>query len=100
MEQIGDMMNKSALIEHIAKQADLTKVAAADALKAFMTGVTKALAKGDDVPLVGFGTFKVSPRKARTGRNPQTGAVIQIKASKVVRFVAGKSLKESVQRKK
>lgn len=93
-------MNRTQLIEHIAKQAKLTKVAAGDALEGFITAVTKTLAKGEQITLVGFGTFKVSKRAARTGRNPQTGAVLQIKASKVPVFKSGKKLKESVQKGK
>lgn len=93
-------MNRTQLIEFIAKQAKLTKVSASNALDGFVAAVTKTLAKGEQLTLVGFGTYKVSKRAARTGRNPQTGAVLQIKASKVPVFKAGKKLKESVQKGK
>jgi len=93
-------MNKSELVEHIAKVAGLTKTASAEALDAVLGGVVKALKKGDEVTLVGFGTFKVRSRAARTGRNPQTGATIKIKASKVAAFKAGKALKDAVNKGK
>ncbi len=86
--------------EHVARAADLTKVAAANAVDAIIEGVTGALKKGDEVTLVGFGTFKVKNRAARTGRNPQTGATLKIKASKAPGFKAGKALKEAVNGKK
>lgn len=89
-------MNKSELIEAIAQEADLTKADAGRALDATVTAVTNALAKGDSVALVGFGTFSVKDRAARTGRNPQTGKSIQIAASKAPGFKAGKSLKDAV----
>jgi len=89
-------MNKSDLIDAIAKGADLSKASAAKALSAVTAGVTSALQKGEKVTLVGFGTFDVSERKARTGRNPQTGAALKIKASKVPKFKAGKALKDAV----
>lgn len=89
-------MNKSELIEHIAKQADISKAAAARALEAFLAGVTKSLKKGDSVTLVGFGTFAVTKRAARNGRNPRTGATIKLKAAKVPKFRAGKALKDAV----
>jgi nucleoid DNA-binding protein len=73
-----------------------TKKAAADAVEAVLAGITKALKKKQAVTIVGFGTFKVSKRKARKGRNPQTGAEIKIKAKNVPKFVAGKELKEAV----
>lgn len=89
-------MNKAELIDQIAAAADLSKSSAAEALDAAIAGITNALKKGDTVTLVGFGTFSVSARGARTGRNPQTGATIQIKASKSPKFKAGKALKDAV----
>ncbi|RCS57483.1 HU family DNA-binding protein [Parvibium lacunae] len=89
-------MNKSELIDHIAGEADISKAAAGRALEAFLEGVKKSLKKGDPVTLVGFGTFGVSKRKARTGRNPRTGEAIKIKAAKVPSFRAGKALKDAV----
>jgi len=89
-------MNKSELIDAIADNAGLTKADAGRALDGVITAVTDALKGGDSVSLVGFGTFAVKDRAARTGRNPQTGATIQIKAAKVPSFKAGKALKESV----
>lgn len=89
-------MNKSELIDAIAASADLSKASASNALDATLTAITEALAKGDQVTLVGFGTFAVKERAARTGRNPQTGAEIQIKAAKVPSFKAGKGLKDAV----
>lgn len=90
-------MNKSELIDAIAASADLPKAAAGRALDAMIDSVGAALKEGDQVALVGFGTFSVKERAARTGRNPQTGAPIEIKAAKVPGFKAGKALKESVQ---
>lgn len=89
-------MNKTNLIDLIAEKADLTKAQAKAALEATMSGIEGALKEGDQVQLIGFGTFKVNHRSARTGRNPQTGAEIQIAASNVPAFVAGKALKEAV----
>ncbi len=89
-------MNKAELIEHIADSADLSKADAARALDATIGGITSALKQGDQVTVVGFGSFQVKERSARSGRNPQTGEVIQIKASKVASFKAGKALKDSV----
>lgn len=89
-------MNKSELIEAIAASADLSKAAAGNALDATLKAIEEALSKGDQVTLVGFGTFQVKERAARTGRNPQTGAEIEIKAAKVPSFKAGKGLKDSV----
>jgi DNA-binding protein HU-beta len=89
-------MNKTELVEAMAKKAGLTKKDAEAALKAFTETVTGALKKGDKVQLVGFGTFEVSKRAAREGRNPQTGAVMKIKASKAPKFKAGKALKDAV----
>jgi DNA-binding protein HU-beta len=83
-------MNKQDLINKIAKEADITKTQASKAVGAFIDGVSRTVKKGQRITLVGFGTFYASKRKARTGRNPQTGEAIQIKAKKVVRFKAGK----------
>jgi DNA-binding protein HU-beta len=90
-------MTKAELVEKVAKDADISKVAATAAVKSFLDGVTAALKGGDKVTLVGFGSFGVSDRKARTGRNPQTGKEIKIAARKAVTFSVGKALKESVQ---
>lgn len=89
-------MNKTGLVEFIATQADLSKAKAAEAVDAFVEAVTTSLKKGKDVTLVGFGTFTISKRAARTGRNPQTGATIKIAASKAPKFRPGKSLKDAV----
>ncbi len=89
-------MNKSELIDAIAADAGLSKADAGKALDATLAAVTGALKKGDTVSLVGFGTFQVKDRAARTGRNPQTGATIQIAAAKVPGFKAGKALKDAV----
>ena len=86
-------MNKSDLIEHIAKQADISKAAATRALDAIVGGVKTTLKKSGSVTIVGFGTFAVTKRAARTGRNPRTGAAIKIKAAKVPKFKPGKALK-------
>ena len=89
-------MNKSELIEKMAQSADMTKADAERALNSFISTVTGELAGGGDVSLVGFGTFKVNERAARTGRNPQTGETIQIAAAKVPAFKAGKAIKDAV----
>jgi DNA-binding protein HU-beta len=89
-------MTKEELIEKVASGASLSKADAASAINATIGSITSALKKGQIVKLVGFGTFKVSKRKARKGRNPRTGEVIAIKAAKVPRFSAGKSLKDAV----
>ena len=89
-------MNKSELIDAIAASAGLSKADAGKALDATLAAVTGALKGGDSVSLVGFGTFQVKERAARTGRNPQTGATIQIAAAKVPGFKAGKALKDAV----
>lgn len=89
-------MTKSELIKQIAERTGLTQAKATEALQTFEAIVTAELSKGGEVALVGFGTFKVTDRAARTGRNPQTGAEIQIAASKVPTFKAGKALKEAV----
>ncbi|MEI7933687.1 MAG: HU family DNA-binding protein [Chlorobiaceae bacterium] len=89
-------MSKAELVEKIAEQAKLTKVDAERALNAFITVVTTSLKEGEDVALVGFGTFTIGDRAERQGRNPQTGEVITISAKKVVKFKPGKALKEEV----
>ena len=89
-------MNKSELIDSIADAADLSKAAAGRALEATIDAVKKAMKKGDMVTLVGFGTFYVGKRAARTGRNPRTGAALKIKAAKVPKFRAGKGLKDAI----
>lgn len=89
-------MNKSELVDAIALSADIPKAKAARALDAMTQSIGDALKEGDQVALVGFGTFSVKDRAARTGRNPQTGATIQIKASKAPSFKAGKALKDAV----
>ena len=89
-------MQRSDLVEKIVGDAGISKAAADRALKSLLDSVTQALKKGDRVSLVGFGTFSVSRRAARTGRNPQTGETISIKASKAPKFSAGKSLKDAV----
>jgi len=89
-------MNKAELIARIAKDADLTKTDALRAVDALIDQVTRSLKKGERVTFVGFGTFGVSRRRARTGRNPQTGAPIKIPARRVPKFAAGKELKAAV----
>jgi len=90
-------MTKAELVEKMAKDAKISKAAAGDALNSFIASVTKALKKKDGkVTLVGFGTFAKVRRKARKGRNPQTGAAIKIKARNAVKFKAGKKLKDAV----
>jgi DNA-binding protein HU-beta len=89
-------VNKSELIEHIAQQADISKAAASRALDAVLGGIQSTLKKGDTVSLLGFGTFAVSTRAARTGRNPRTGAEIKIKKAKVPKFRPGKALKDAL----
>ncbi len=89
-------MNKQQLIEEIASEANLTKADAKRALEAFIGTVHKTLKKGDDVRLIGFGTFKVKHRKARKGINPQTKETIRIKARRVPAFVAGAEFKKSL----
>lgn len=89
-------MNKAELVAKIAGDAGITKTQANAALDSFTTTVQKTLKSGDKVTLVGFGTFSVSKRAARTGRNPQTGAPLKIKAKKVARFKAGKELSAKI----
>jgi DNA-binding protein HU-beta len=89
-------MNKAELIAKLADDAGITKTQAGAALDSFTEAIAKTLRKGDKVTLVGFGTFSVSKRAARNGRNPQTGATIKIKAKKVAKFKAGKELASRV----
>ncbi len=89
-------MHKSQLIKNIAASANLTQAQATAALQAFETSIIDELANGGEVVLTGFGTFKVTERAARTGRNPKTGESLEIAASKVPSFKAGKALKEAV----
>ena len=89
-------MNKTELIDHVAHTADISRAAAARALDAVTNAVKATLKKNGTVTLVGFGTFSVSKRAARAGRNPQTGEVIKIKAAKVPKFKPGKGLKDAV----
>jgi DNA-binding protein HU-beta len=91
-------MNKGELIDKIAKDARISKVQAGSAMNSAIEGVTGALKRGGKVTLVGFGTFTVSSRKARTGRNPQTGQPLKIAARKVTKFSAGAELKKAVNR--
>jgi len=94
--QNGGKMNKTELVAKVAEKAGLSKKAAAEAVDAFTAAVTEAVASGDKVSLIGFGTFDVSERAARTGRNPQTGAEIKIAASKSMKFKAGKAVKDAI----
>ena len=89
-------MNKTELINHIADEADISKAAAARALDAVTDAITRTLKKGETVALIGFGTFSVSKRKAREGRNPKTGEAIKIAACKVARFSPGKGRKDAL----
>ena len=89
-------MKKVELVEAVAKEAGLTKADAARAIDATLAAITKALKGGDKVPLVGFGTFAVSKRAARIGRNPQTGAEVKIAARNAVSFKAGAALKDAI----
>ena len=90
-------MNKSELIDAVASSADITKASAAKAVDGVLDAVATALKNGEQVAVTGFGTFEVRERAARQGRNPQTGETIQIKATKVPAFKAGKALKDAVQ---
>ncbi|MCF7821850.1 MAG: HU family DNA-binding protein [Mariprofundaceae bacterium] len=92
----GEKMNKAELIDHVAANADLSKVAAGAAVEAVLGGIAGALSNGGSVSLVGFGTFSVADRAARTARNPRTGEAIQVAASKAPKFKAGKALKDAV----
>lgn len=89
-------MNKQEIVTRIAQQAGITKTSAATAVETLIESITKSLKKGDSVSFVGFGTFKTANRKARTARNPQTGAAIKIPKRRVARFTAGKALKQAV----
>ena len=89
-------MNKADLIDAVAEDSDLTKASAARALDSAIENITNALKEGNSVTLVGFGTFTVRQREARMGRNPRTGEAIQIKASRVPGFKAGKALKDAL----
>lgn len=89
-------MNKNDLIAAVAEKADLTKAQAGEALEAVLGSITSSLSSGEEVRLIGFGNFVVANRKASTARNPQTGATIQVPASKAARFKPGKALKEAV----
>jgi DNA-binding protein HU-beta len=89
-------MNKTELVEHMAKHAEISKAAAGRALESLMGAVKATLKKGGTVALVGFGTFSVGKRAARVGRNPKTGAALKIKAAKVPKFRPGKGLKEAL----
>ncbi|MBQ2884861.1 MAG: HU family DNA-binding protein [Alphaproteobacteria bacterium] len=89
-------MNKNDLVANIAAEAGLTKVDAAKAVDAFVASVTKALKKGDDIRLIGFGTFAVNKRAATTARNPRTGATIKVPAKKLAKFKAGKTLQDAL----
>lgn len=93
----GTLVNKAQLIDAVAEAADLPKNVASKALDSVLDCISKALAEGDIVALMGFGTFSVKDRAARLGRNPKTGAEIQIKAAKVPNFKAGKALKDAVE---
>lgn len=89
-------MTKADLVEKMAKDAGISRAAAGKALDSFIVGVVKSVKKGNKVALVGFGTFSVAKRKARTGRNPQTGEPIKIPARKIPKFSAGKTFKDAV----
>ncbi len=89
-------MTKEQMIERMATEAGITKAQATRAMKSMITNITKSLKKGSKVTFVGFGSFDVTKRKARTGRNPQTGAEIRIPAARVPKFKAGKALKDAV----
>ncbi|MCC6347140.1 MAG: HU family DNA-binding protein [Nitrospirales bacterium] len=90
-------MTKTELIDKMSKEASISKAAAGKAIESLIDGVKKTLKKGNKVTLVGFGTFSISKRKARKGRNPRTGEAIKIKASKAPKFTAGKAFKDAVQ---
>ncbi|QPF72374.1 HU family DNA-binding protein [Roseateles sp. DAIF2] len=93
-------MNKTELIENIATKSGVSRAVATSMLDATLGSITEALAAGDTVAILGFGTFKVSERAARTGKNPSTGAALEIPASTVPKFTAGKGLKDAVNTKK
>lgn len=89
-------MNRTELIEHIAREADISKSAAARALEALTTGIRRTLKQGGSVQIVGFGAFDVAHRAGRTGRNPRTGETVTIAASRVPKFRPGKALKDAI----
>jgi DNA-binding protein HU-beta len=89
-------VNKLELVAKIVKDTGLTKVGAAGAVESLLDGIRKSLKKGNSVTLVGFGTFQTSVRKARTARNPQTGATVKVPKRRVARFKAGKALKDAI----
>ena len=93
-------MNKSELVEKIANDADMSKASAERVLSSAIEQIIKAVTKGNDVQLIGFGTFKSGKRAARVGRNPQTGAEIKIPAAKTVKFTAGKAFTDAVHKRK
>ena len=93
-------MNKAELVEKIANEADISKATADRVLSATIEQIIKAVTKGDDVQLIGFGTFKSGKRAARVGRNPATGAEIKIPAAKTAKFSAGKAFKDAVNKRK
>ncbi|HYT86675.1 MAG TPA: HU family DNA-binding protein [Burkholderiales bacterium] len=93
---LGGRMNKLEIIDHISKSADISKAAAGRSLDAAVSAIKTAMKKGSMVTLVGFGTFYVGKRAARTGRNPRTGVEIKIQAARVPKFRAGKALKDAV----
>jgi len=90
-------MNKGDLVDNLVNSCDMNKTSAETAVNAILASVAEALVSGDKLTLVGFGTFSVSERPARTGRHPQTGASMEIPAKKVVKFKAGKQLEDSIQ---
>jgi nucleoid DNA-binding protein len=96
---LGEKMNKADLVDRIAGACDMSKTQATAAIDTAVDSITAALKKGDRVALIGFGTFSVSQRKARNGRNPQTGATIKIAARRVAKFTPGAELKKAVNRK-
>ncbi|GGH15404.1 HU family DNA-binding protein [Sphingobacterium alkalisoli] len=89
-------MNKADLIKHVASESGISQAQAEKAINSFTSGIQQSLTKGETVTLIGFGSFSVSERAARNGRNPQTGAVLKIPAKKLPKFSAGKALKEAV----
>jgi len=93
-------LSKADLVEKIAKDVDIAKAVAERVLNSILQNITKAVAKGDSVQLIGFGTFTSGKRAARVGRNPKTGEALQIPAAKTVKFTAGKAFKDSVNKRK
>lgn len=93
----GDIMTKNDLVDKIANDCTIPKKTAEQALSSFLDGITEGLQSGEIIRFIGFGSFEISERKARSGRNPQTGETINIPSSKQVKFKAGKKLKEAVQ---